>query len=142
MSAAPRKRKPASGRRGSKDRDAAGVRSASTGGAKRASAYDAQPEGRPSERGTAGSGPPPAKPGGGRAGDATPGPVLQPPDVSRGLKTHLPKREPPPNGVFVRLDWLRATTEDENLEGVLRFCAERFGSKHKPNQGAQTLQVR
>lgn len=131
MSAAPRKRKPASERRRSKDRDAARVRSALTGGAMRASAYDAQPEGRPSESGTAGSGPTPA----GRAGDATPGPALQPPDVSRGLKTHLPKREPPPNGVFVRLDWLRATTEEQNLERVLRFCADHFGSKHKPTKG-------
>jgi hypothetical protein len=38
--------------------------------------------------------------------------------------------------VFVRLDWLRATVPDEDLDALLAFCRRRFGIRSTPSRGA------
>ncbi len=129
MSGASRNRQDAPELRGSQDRDAARVRSALTGGAKRASAYNAQPEGRPSVTVPAEGGAQPAQ----RAAAATPG--IYPRSVTPGIETQGDVSEIPPEGVSVGLDWMRFTAPDQMRE-ELRDLLETWFPEAKPEQSS------
>jgi hypothetical protein len=43
--------------------------------------------------------------------------------------------------VFVRLDWLRATVPDEDLDALLAFCRRRFGIRSTPSRGAAFFRI-
>lgn len=118
-------------------RETAGARTALSDGALRASAYHAPSRGRQSGDhlgGDAAEGRDP--PQAGPAAAATPGPSMQPPDVSRGLETHTSPFIPP-EGVFVRLDWIRATAPESERSAMVDLCVRHCGYRWRVSKGAR-----